>query len=682
MLVRNGIRNIESSGAGAVINRVLFARRVPEDQVGAENRILPDQCDNYIRVISQKSDDKILICGTNAYKPWCRTYAETEDGYKMMDDATGIGLCPFDHRHNSTAVYADGQLFAGTVADVSARDALVYRRSIRTEQHDSQWLNDPDFVSSFEYEDKIYFFFRETAIEYINCGKAVYSRVGRVCKNDQGGMMMLKNTWTSFFKSRLNCSIPGEFPFYFNEIQSTSSMNKGHYRSTLLVDDTQDMIYAVFTTPRNSISGSAVCAFRMKDIIETFEGQFKEQKLAHSNWMPVKNAYTPQCHNNTKEIPDSTLLFVWKHPLMDKAVPAFGGQPILVQASFSFRMTVIEVDWQYRAVDARRYDILYIGTDDGRVIKAVNKKRSDQIETVIIEDLVVFEDKSPITKLALYRHSGVRQAEHLIVVTENEIRKLPLHRCHLHKDCSSCIALQDPYCSWDSNKFRCVNLVSNVENRYFYQSIETGKHSQCEGRPATTSTRKVSSTTLASTASSTVPVTCQPCAPTPREDTPQAGPLSTVVPTPEVESRLTLPQIDQDEKHEMNNKIPVIPREAEEAKLGASVGGISSCSAEKLAIAVVIPSLVFGIAGFFIGYLVSSRCVPSKSTGKHYKDGHHTKAENTYSQDPAKAYVTSPPFPSGKVKIYHNPTKQCNIKVPNGSVEAIIETHKDNKVYV
>ena len=77
----------------------------------------------------------------------------------------------------------------------------------------------------------------------------------------------------------------------------------------------------------------------------------------------------------------------------------------------------------------------FVLTDDGRVIKAVNKKRSDQIETVIIEDLVVFEDKSPITKLALYRHSGVRQAEHLIVVTENEIRKLPLHRCHLHKDC-------------------------------------------------------------------------------------------------------------------------------------------------------------------------------------------------------------------------------------------------------
>jgi semaphorin 6 len=29
----------------------------------------------------------------------------------------------------------------------------------------------PNFVSSMAYEDYIFFFFRETAVEYINCGK-------------------------------------------------------------------------------------------------------------------------------------------------------------------------------------------------------------------------------------------------------------------------------------------------------------------------------------------------------------------------------------------------------------------------------------------------------------------------------------------------------------------------------
>lgn len=47
----------------------------------------------------------------------------------------------------------------------------------------------------------------------------VFSRVARVCKNDRGGPQQLKNRWTSYLKSRLNCSVPGEFPFYFNEIR-------------------------------------------------------------------------------------------------------------------------------------------------------------------------------------------------------------------------------------------------------------------------------------------------------------------------------------------------------------------------------------------------------------------------------------------------------------------------------
>lgn len=47
----------------------------------------------------------------------------------------------------------------------------------------------------------------------------MYSRVARVCKNDKGGPHRWSNRWTSFLKSRLNCSLPGDFPFYFDEIR-------------------------------------------------------------------------------------------------------------------------------------------------------------------------------------------------------------------------------------------------------------------------------------------------------------------------------------------------------------------------------------------------------------------------------------------------------------------------------
>jgi len=56
-------------------------------------------------------------------------------------------------------------------------------------------------------------------------------------QSDVGGSnFLLEDNWTTFVKARLNCSLPGSYPFYFNELQST-------YFS---VDE--QLIYAVFTT--------------------------------------------------------------------------------------------------------------------------------------------------------------------------------------------------------------------------------------------------------------------------------------------------------------------------------------------------------------------------------------------------------------------------------------------------
>lgn len=74
-------------------------------------------------------------------------------------------------------------------------------------------------MGSYDIGSHVFFFFRETAVEYINCGKSVYSRVARVCKRDTGGKNILSQNWSTYLKARLNCSIPGEFPFYFNEIR-------------------------------------------------------------------------------------------------------------------------------------------------------------------------------------------------------------------------------------------------------------------------------------------------------------------------------------------------------------------------------------------------------------------------------------------------------------------------------
>lgn len=71
-----------------------------------------------------------------------------------------------------------------------------------------------------------------------------FSRIARVCKKDTGGPHKFKSKWTTFLKTRLNCSAPGDTPFYFNDIQATTNF----------IQDGQDtVVYGVFNTPDNAI---------------------------------------------------------------------------------------------------------------------------------------------------------------------------------------------------------------------------------------------------------------------------------------------------------------------------------------------------------------------------------------------------------------------------------------------
>lgn len=41
---------------------------------------------------------------------------------------------------------------------------------LRTTQYDYNWLNEPQFVGSFEDDRFVYFVYREIAVEHMNCG--------------------------------------------------------------------------------------------------------------------------------------------------------------------------------------------------------------------------------------------------------------------------------------------------------------------------------------------------------------------------------------------------------------------------------------------------------------------------------------------------------------------------------
>uniref|UniRef100_T1GNU1 Semaphorin-1A n=1 Tax=Megaselia scalaris TaxID=36166 RepID=T1GNU1_MEGSC len=452
-----------------------------------------EACQNYIRVLVVTQPGKLLICGTNAFRPMCSYYHINNNNYTLENSKNGQALCPYDPKHNSTAIYTDNELYSGTVADFSGSDPIIYREPLQTEQYDSLNLNAPNFVNSFSHGDFVYFLFRETAVEYINCGKTIYSRVARVCKWDKGGPHRFRNRWTSFLKSRLNCSVPGDYPFYFNEIQSSSTLVDGLYGKI-----NSKVIYGIFTTPINSIAGSAVCAFSLQDIADTFEGNFKEQSGINSNWLPVNSAKVPDprpgsCHNDSRTLPDLTLNFIKTHSLMDENVPAFFGRPILIKTGIKNRFTQIAIDAQVKTPGGKTYDVIFVGTESGKIIKTVNAASADsnkKVNSVVIEEINILSNNESIRNLEIVRtmqfdnsKDGSFDDGKLIIVTNSQVIAIKLHRCDDEKitSCSECVAMQDPYCAWDKivGKCRSHGAPRWLEENYFYQNVATGKHAAC-----------------------------------------------------------------------------------------------------------------------------------------------------------------------------------------------------------
>jgi len=107
-----------------------------------------EHCENYIRVAVKTEPDRLFVCGTNAYKPWCRTFVDEIYGYSLESNENGRAKCPYAPVQNNTAIFSDGKLYTATASDPSGNDPLLYKASmarekppIRTEQHDSLWLN-------------------------------------------------------------------------------------------------------------------------------------------------------------------------------------------------------------------------------------------------------------------------------------------------------------------------------------------------------------------------------------------------------------------------------------------------------------------------------------------------------------------------------------------------------------
>ncbi|XP_066492146.1 semaphorin-4B [Tiliqua scincoides] len=436
------------------------AEQAKKDQCAFKGKDLQRDCHNYIKILLLLNDTHLYTCGTSAFSPTC-AYIELPD-FRLKQDASGKpiledgkGRCPFDPEYKSTAILVDGELYTGTVSNFQGNEPTISRShgrrpAIKTE-NSLNWLQDPSFVGSAYLreslppsspqgdDDKVYFFFSESGKEFDFFEDTIVSRIARVCKGDMGGERVLQRRWTTFLKAQLLCSRP-EDGFPFNVLQDVFVLTPGeHWPDTLF--------YGVFTSQwdRTDTRGAAVCAFSMAEVKETFNGLYKEVNRETQQWytdtQPVPEPRPGTCiTSHTRQLkitsslqmPDRVLNYLKDHFLMNSAVRS---QPLLWQDRYRYQqISVQRVRGLYRT-----YDVLFLGTGDGWLHKAVVAGR----QAWIIEEIQLFPARQPVLKLLLDQTQG-----RLYAASYSMLVQVPIANCSMYQSCGECILSRDPYCAW------------------------------------------------------------------------------------------------------------------------------------------------------------------------------------------------------------------------------------------
>ncbi|KAL6049005.1 hypothetical protein STEG23_030644 [Scotinomys teguina] len=422
------------------------------------------ECMNFVKLLHVYNHTHLLACGTGAFHPTC---AFVEVGHRLEEPMLrldlkrledGKGKSPYDPRHRAASVLVGEELYSGVAADLMGRDFTIFRSlgqnpSLRTEPHDSRWLNEPKFVKVFWIpesenpdDDKIYFFFRESAVEASPAmGRMTVSRVGQICRNDLGGQRSLVNKWTTFLKARLVCSVPGvEGDTHFDQLQDVFLLSSRDRQTPLL--------YAVFSTSSGIFQGSAVCVYSMNDVRRAFLGPFAHKEGPTHQWVSYQGrvpyprpgmcpSKTFGTFSSTKDFPDDVIQFARNHPLMYNSVLPMGGRPLFLQVGAGYTFTQIAAD-RVAAADGH-YDVLFIGTDVGTVLKVISVPKGSRLnsEGLLLEELQVFEDSASITSMQI---SSKRNQRSRGTPAPNHVQEVRLHRVESISDLHSGGSLQ-PY---------------------------------------------------------------------------------------------------------------------------------------------------------------------------------------------------------------------------------------------
>ncbi|XP_072625998.1 semaphorin-4F isoform X5 [Canis lupus baileyi] len=282
-------------------------------------------------------------------------------------------------------------------------------------------------------------------------------------EGDLGGRKTLQHRWTTFLKADLLCPGP-EHGRASSILQDVAILRPEHRSET-------PIFYGIFSSQWEGAAISAVCAFRPQDIRTVLNGPFRELKHDCNRGLPVMDNDVPQPRpgecitNNMKlqqfgsslSLPDRVLTFIRDHPLMDRPVFPTDDHPLLVTTDTAYLRVVAH---RVTSLSGKEYDVLYLGTEDGHLHRAV--RIGAQLS--VLEDLALFPEPQPVESMKLYQNW-------LLVGSRTEVTQVNTTNCGRLQSCSECILAQDPVCAWSFQLDACVahagehgRLVQDIES--------------------------------------------------------------------------------------------------------------------------------------------------------------------------------------------------------------------------
>ncbi|XP_032227960.2 semaphorin-3B isoform X2 [Nematostella vectensis] len=445
-------------------------------------------CHNFFKLLLLDTNQRLFACGTNAANPTCWRFnrtaslsplpptgieGETRSPELPDQDVTGVFVSQPD---NGEYLFTGISIRSGTRSTIYRTTAQDSINNYLATEGTEAFLKDAHFVSSYHIPDEfIYFFFRETAIE--EKPKAVYSRVGRVCSYDSGGLFVLSKKFTSFTKSRIECASPGDVQFNFDLIQSTFKYGDGP----------EAIIFGVFTTPKNGLAGSAVCLYPMKTIQSVFASSlYLEEKTVNQD--PVIKGWVttglpqgleatpgrPKCSPDldTKRYSVEVFKFAKEHPILSDSIKPTDKKPLFIKQGVRFTQMVVDKVSIVAGSTIKTVPVMFLGTDNGTVYKVFQNPTSQEVS--ILEQRDVMKNQTPIYQMKLYKDA-------VFIGGHSSVIRMPTHHCAHYTSCTTCVLTRDPYCGWSEDK--CVTK-GHANTSSWIQDINYGDSaSVCPSEP-------------------------------------------------------------------------------------------------------------------------------------------------------------------------------------------------------